>query len=127
MTCKFSMLTFTCSCPPLKMIWYLCPSLCIVLFLRGMDPMIFCGLLGVASAGVRFAAGSAMFKSVWRVWNKEMAQNLQEVQKHTKNMSSSDPTLLLPPFSIITVHLQPSSDRGRLDGYVIIICSLLGV
>lgn len=44
----------------------------------GMDPMIFCGLLGVASAGVGFAAGSAMFKSVWRVWNKEMAQNLQE-------------------------------------------------
>ena len=42
--------------------------------------MIFCGLLGVASAGVGFAAGSAMFKSVWRVWNKEMAQNLQEVQ-----------------------------------------------
>ena len=89
--------------------------------------MIFCGLLGVASAGVGFAAGSAMFKSVWRVWNKEMAQNLQEVQKHTKNMSSSDPTLLFPPFSIITVHLQPSSDRGRLDGYVIMICSLLGV
>ena len=42
--------------------------------------MIFCGLLGVASAGVGFAAGSAMFKSVWRVWNKDRAQNLQEVE-----------------------------------------------
>ena len=75
--------------------------------------MIFCGLLGVASAGVGFAAGPAMFKSVWRVWNKEMAQNLQEVQKHTKNMSCSHPTRLLPLFSIITVHLQPSSCRGE--------------
>ena len=75
--------------------------------------MIFCGLLGVASAGVGFAAGSAMFKSVWRVWNKEMAQNLQEVKKHAKNISSSHPTLLLPPFSIITVRLQPSSHRGE--------------
>ena len=71
--------------------------------------MIFCGLLGVASAGVGFAAGSAMFKSVWRVWNKERAQNLQEVQKYTKNMSSSHPTLFLPLLPIITVHLQPSS------------------
>ena len=77
--------------------------------------MIFCGLLGVASAGVGFAAGSAMFKSVWRVWNKEMAQNLQEVQKHSKNMSSSHPTLLLPLFSIIiiTERLQRSSHRGE--------------
>lgn len=44
----------------------------------GMDPMIFCGLLGVASAGVGFVAGSATFKSLWRVWNKDIAQNLQE-------------------------------------------------
>lgn len=41
--------------------------------------MIFCGLLGVASAGVGFVAGTAMFKSVWKVWNKDVAQNLQEV------------------------------------------------
>ena len=112
MACKLSVLKFTDSCPPLEVIWSLCPSLCIVLFLSSMDPMIFCGLLGVASAGVRFAAGSAMFKSVWRVWNKDRAQNLQEVEKHTKNMSSSHPTLLLP-LPIITVHLQPSSHRGE--------------
>ena len=105
MASKLSVLTFTCSFPPLNMIWYLCPSLCIVLFLRGMDPMIFCGLLGVASAGVGFAAGSAMFKSVWRVWNKEMAQNLQEVQKHTKNMSSSHPTHLLSLFSQLSQYI----------------------
>ena len=30
--------------------------------------MIFSGLCGVASAGVGFVAGSAVFKSVWRVW-----------------------------------------------------------
>ena len=41
--------------------------------------MIFCGLLGVASAGVGFVAGTAAFKSLWRVWNKDVAQNLQEV------------------------------------------------
>jgi len=46
---------------------------------RGMDPMIFCGLCGVASAGVGFVAGTAVFKSVWRIWNKTVAQNLQEV------------------------------------------------
>ena len=67
--------------------------------------MIFCGLLGVASAGVGFAAGSAMFKSVWRVWNKDMAQNLQEVQKHTKNMSSSHPTLFLSLFSQLSQYI----------------------
>jgi len=44
----------------------------------GMDPMIFCGLCGVASAGVGFVAGTAVFKSVWRIWNKTVAQNLQE-------------------------------------------------
>ena len=48
-------------------------------FSRGMDPMIFSGLCGVASAGVGFVAGSAIFKSVWRVWNKEIAQKLHEV------------------------------------------------
>ena len=44
--------------------------------------MIFSGLCGVASAGVGFIAGTAIFKSVWHVWNKEIAQNLQEVWYH---------------------------------------------
>ena len=61
--------------------------------------MIFCGLLGVASAGVGFAAGSAMFKSVWRVWNKEMAQNLQEVQKHKKKTCQALIQLVFSLFS----------------------------
>ena len=110
------------------MIWSLWPSLCIFLFLRGMDPMIFCGLLGVASAGVGFAAGSAMFKSVWRVWNEEMAQNLQEVQKHKKkhvrlSSNSSSPSFLNSHSTFTAKFMQ----RGKLDGYVIIICSLLEV
>ena len=89
--------------------------------------MIFCGLLGVASAGVGFAAGSAMFKSVWRVWNKEMAQNLQEVQKHKEHVklpSNSSSPSFLNYHSTFTAKFR---QRGRLDGYVIIICSLLEV
>ena len=44
-----------------------------------MDPIIFCGLCGVASAGVGFAAGTVAFKSVWKLFNKDLAQNMQEV------------------------------------------------
>nr|XP_058955108.1 uncharacterized protein LOC131782395 [Pocillopora verrucosa] len=44
----------------------------------GMDPIIFCGLCGVASAGVGFAAGTVAFKSVWKLFNKDLAQNMQE-------------------------------------------------
>lgn len=49
------------------------------LFFRGMDPIIFCGLCGVASAGVGFAAGTAAFKSLWKIWNKDLATKMLEV------------------------------------------------
>ena len=44
-----------------------------------MDPLIFCGLCGVVSAGVGFVAGSALFKSLWRVMNKDIGQKMLEV------------------------------------------------
>lgn len=44
----------------------------------GMDPIIFCGLCGVASAGVGFAAGTAAFKAIWNILNKDLASKLQE-------------------------------------------------
>lgn len=45
-----------------------------------MDPIIFCGLCGVASAGVGFAVGTVAFKSVWQLWNKDLAIKIQQVQ-----------------------------------------------
>ena len=54
-------------------------SCCFFCIFRGMDPIIFCGLCGVASAGVGFAAGTVAFKSVWKLFNKDLAQNMQEV------------------------------------------------
>ena len=44
-----------------------------------MDPLIFCGLCGVASAGAGYVLGSAMFRSLWKFFNKDMAQKMQEV------------------------------------------------
>ncbi|EDO40484.1 predicted protein [Nematostella vectensis] len=44
----------------------------------GMDPLIFCGLCGVASAGVGYIAGSAIFGSIWRFFNRDTSKMLQE-------------------------------------------------
>ncbi|KAK3728840.1 hypothetical protein QZH41_007644 [Actinostola sp. cb2023] len=42
-----------------------------------MDPLIFCGLCGVASAGVGYVVGSALFRSLWKIFNKDTAMKME--------------------------------------------------
>ena len=46
---------------------------------RGLDPLVFCGICGVVSAGLGYAMGTQLFKSFWRIMNKEKASMLLEV------------------------------------------------
>jgi hypothetical protein len=44
-----------------------------------MDPLIFCGLCGVASAGVGYVVGSALFGSLWRLFNRDVSSKMEQV------------------------------------------------
>ena len=51
---------------------------------RGLDPLVFCGICGVVSAGVGYALGTQLFKTLWKIINKNQARMLLEVFKHFK-------------------------------------------
>jgi len=46
-----------------------------------LDPLIFCGLCGVASAGVGYVVGSALFRSLWKIFNRDVALKMDQVKK----------------------------------------------
>ena len=48
---------------------------------RGLDPLVFCGICGVVSAGAGYALGTQIFKTLWKVLNKNQANILLEVRK----------------------------------------------
>ena len=48
-------------------------------FYRGMDPLMFAALTGVAAAGVGFFAGGALHSEFWKVVNKEKHRQLTQV------------------------------------------------
>ncbi len=47
---------------------------------RGLDPLVFCGICGVVSSGIGFAAGTQLFKLFWKLFNKDKATMLLEVR-----------------------------------------------
>ena len=46
---------------------------------RGLDPLVFCGICGVVSAGAGYAVGTQLFKTLWKVLNGNQARVLLEV------------------------------------------------
>ena len=44
-----------------------------------MDPLIFCGICGVVSAGIGYFAGSACFGALWRFFNSDLASKMEKV------------------------------------------------
>ena len=49
------------------------------LLCRGLDPLVFCGICGVVSAGIGYSIGTQLFKGFWRLMNKDKALKLLEV------------------------------------------------
>ena len=48
---------------------------------RGLDPLVFCGICGVVSAGAGYALGTQLFKILWKFMNRSQAMMLLEVCK----------------------------------------------
>ena len=50
-----------------------------VYFFRGLDPLVFCTICGVASSAVGYMIGCTLYGVVWQWMNKDLAQKLLEV------------------------------------------------
>lgn len=48
-----------------------------VQLIMGMDPLMFCGICGVAASGISYVLGTNIFKMLWNTMNKEESSNLQ--------------------------------------------------
>jgi len=52
-----------------------------VQLIMGLDPLVFCGICGVVSAGAGYAVGTQLFKTLWKVLNGNQARVLLEREK----------------------------------------------
>eukprot|EP00112_Aurelia_sp_Birch-Aquarium-sp1_P026905 Seg985.1 transcript_id=Seg985.1/GoldUCD/mRNA.D3Y31 product="Presequence translocated-associated motor subunit pam17 mitochondrial" protein_id=Seg985.1/GoldUCD/D3Y31 len=52
-----------------------------VQLIMGLDPLVFCGICGVVSAGIGYSIGTQLFKGFWKLMNKDKAIKLLEREK----------------------------------------------